>query len=79
MWFATIVDKINKQKKISTSISDLNSKTSTLNTTTIRENLNYITKFELPPNIAKHIDICLMFHIVHIHDPITASDIKLNS
>ena len=76
---ATIVDKINKKKKISTSTSDPNPDTTTLNAAAVRENLNYIENFGLPPSVAQHIDTRLIFHDVHIDDPTTASDIELNS
>ncbi len=63
---------------MSTSTSNLNLETTTLYTTTIVENLSYLAKFRLPPSIAQHIDTCLIFHDIHINDPTTASDIKLN-
>ena len=45
----------------------------------IRENINYIEKFGLPPSVAQHINSRLIFNDVHIDDPIIASDIELNS
>ncbi len=63
---------------MSTSISNLNPKTTILDTTTIKKNLSYLTKFDLPSNVAQYIDIYLIFYDVHINDPITVSDIELN-
>ena len=63
---------------MSTSTSNLNPETTTLETTTIRENLSYLAKFGLPPSVAQHINTRLIFHDVYIDDPITASDIELN-
>ena len=51
----------------------------TLDTTTIKENLSYLTKFGLPPSIAQYIDTCLIFYDVHINDSIIVFVIKLNS
>ena len=59
--------------------SDHNPKTMTLDAATERENLNYISKFGLPANVAHHIDSRLILHDVHIDDPTIASDVELNS
>ncbi len=50
----------------------------TLDTTTIRENLSYLAKFGLPLSVTQHIDTRLIFHDVDIDDPTRASDIELN-
>ena len=63
---------------MSTSTSNLNLETTTLDTNTIRENLSYLAKFGLPPNVAQHINTRLIFHDIYINDPTTASDIDLN-
>lgn len=63
---------------MSTSISKLNPKITTLDTTIIRENLSYLIKFGLSPNVAQYIDTRLIFHDVHINDPTIVLDIKLN-
>ena len=62
---------------MSSPTSDRNPKT--LDVATVRENLNYIAKFGLPPSVAQHIDYRLILNNVHIDDPTTASDIELNS
>ena len=65
---------------MSTSTSDQNPETATLDTAAERENLNYISKFGLPANVAQqHIDSRLILHDVHIDDPTIASDVELNS
>ncbi len=64
---------------MSTSTSNLNPKITTLDITIIRENLNYLAKFELLSNIAQYINTYLIFYDVYIDDPINASDIELNS
>ena len=59
--------------------SNPNAKTSILDTAIdLRENMNYIKKFGLLPNVAQYIDSQLILHNTHIDDPIIASDIKLN-
>ena len=63
---------------MSTSTSNLNLDTTTLNAVAVRKNLNYIKNFGLPLSIAQHIDICLIFHDVHIDDPIIVSNIEFN-
>ena len=45
----------------------------------LRENINYIEKFGLPPSVTHHIDSRLILNDVHIDDPTIASDIELNS
>ena len=58
--------------------SDCNLKT--LDTATeLRENINYIEKFGLPPNVAQHIDSQLILNDIHIDDPTIASNIEFNS
>ncbi len=64
---------------MSTSTSDPKPDTTTLNAAAVRENLNYIAKFGLPPSVAQHFVTRLIFHDVHIDDPTTAPDIELNS
>ena len=64
---------------MSTSTSDQNPETPTFDTAAERENLNYISKFGIPANVAQHIDSCSILHDGHIDDPITASDAELNS
>lgn len=59
--------------------SNINSKTTTLDATTIRENLSYLAKVGLPPSIAQHINTRLIFHDVHIDYLTTASNIELHS
>ena len=44
-----------------------------------KANLTYISKFRLPSSVAQHIDSCLILNDIHIDNPTTASDIKLNS
>lgn len=61
-----------------TSTSNLNPKTTTLNTTIIRKNLSYFVKFGLSPSIAQYIDNRLIFHDVHIDNLIIVSDIEQN-
>ena len=65
-------------QKMSISTSNLNPKTTTLNITTIIENLSYLAKFGLLPIVVQHIDTRLIFHDIHIDDPTTASDIEPN-
>ena len=62
----------------SSPLSNRNSKTTTLDAATERENLNCISKFGLPVSIAQYIDLRLIFYNVHIDDPTIASDIKPN-
>ncbi len=64
---------------MSISISNQNPKTTILDITVEKENLNYILKFGLPTSIAQHIDLCLILHDIHIDNPTTVSDVKLNS
>ena len=64
---------------MSSPISDHNPETATLYATAEREYLNYISKFRLPANITQYIDLRLIFHDVHINNPIITSDVKLNS
>lgn len=64
---------------MSTSISNLNPKTTTLDAAAVRKNPNYIAKFGLPGSIAQHINSRLIFNDVHINDLIIALDIKVNS
>ena len=59
-------------------ISDLSPNTATFDTVD-KLNLIYISKFELPSSVAQHIDSCLIVNDIHIDNPSTASDIKLNS
>ena len=44
-----------------------------------KANPTYILKFGLPLSVAQHIDSCLILNDIHIDNPTTASDIKLNS
>ena len=61
-------------------ISNLNAKTNILDVTTeLKENINYIKKFGLPPSIAPYIDSQLIFNNIHIDNPTIKSDIKFNS
>lgn len=65
---------------MSNSISNSNAKTSILNATAkLRENINYIEKFGLPPSVTQYINSRPIFNNIHIDDPTIASDIKLNS
>ena len=65
---------------MSNSTSDPNAETSTLDAAAeLRENMNYIEKFGLPPSVAQHIDSRLILNDIHIDDPTIASDIELNS
>ena len=64
---------------MSSSTSNLNLKMTILDTTTIKENLSYLTKFGLPPSVTQHIDTRLIFHDFHINNLTTVSDIKHNS
>ena len=65
---------------MSNSTSDQNAETSTLDAAAeLRENMNYIEKFELPPSVAQHIDSRFILNDVHIDDPTIASNIELNS
>lgn len=50
----------------------------TLDINTIRENLGYLTKFELPLSITQYINTYLTFYDVYINDPIMISDVELN-
>ena len=60
-------------------ISDPNAKTSTLNAAAeLKENMNYIKKFRLPPSVAPYIDFWLILNDININDPTIASNIKLN-
>ena len=59
--------------------SNCNLKTTTLDAAAERENLNYISKFGLPASVAQHIDSRLIFHDIHINNPIIALDVELNS
>lgn len=56
-----------------------NTKTTSLNTAVIKENLSYIKKFELPIGVTQQIDFGLILNNIHINNPITTSNIKLNS
>ena len=59
--------------------SDPNAETSTLDgAAELRENMNYIEKFELSPSVTQHIDSRLIFNDIYIDNPKIASDIKLN-
>lgn len=69
---------VDKKKKKSTSISNLNFKTITLNAIVVRENLNYIAKFGLPASITQHINLCLIFYNVYINNFTLAINLKLN-
>ncbi|MCJ1346029.1 hypothetical protein MMC31_004240 [Peltigera leucophlebia] len=60
--------------------SDSNPKTSVLDAAAeLRENMNYIKKFELPLSVAQHINSRLILNDIYIDKPTIASDIKLNS
>ena len=63
----------------SSPLSKCNPKITTLDAAAERENLNRISKFGLPASIAQHIDLCLIFHNVHIDNLSILSNIKLNS
>ena len=59
---------------------DPNAETSTLDAAAdLRENMNCIVKFGLPPSVAQHIDSRLILNDAHIDDPTIASDIEFNS
>ena len=60
---------------MSMSISDQNPKITILNIATVRESLNYITKFGLPLSITQYINIYLIFYDVYINNPIIILDI----
>ena len=64
---------------MSSPTSDYNPETTILDAVAERENLNYISKFGLPANVAHHIDSCLILHDVHIDDPIIVLSIELIS
>ena len=64
---------------MSSPISNHKFKTTFLDIVAEKENLNYISKFRLPSNIAQHINSRLIFNDIHIDDSIIASDIELNS
>ena len=51
----------------------------TLNTTAIKENLNYIAKFKLPADVAQQINSRFILNDDDIDDSTIMSDIKLNS
>ena len=59
-------------------ISDYNFKTTILDATTERENLNCISKVRLFANITYYIDLHLIFHNVHINNLTIVSNIKFN-
>ena len=44
----------------------------------LRENLNYIEKFELVASITQHINSCFIFNATYIDNSIIASNVKLN-
>lgn len=44
----------------------------------LRENINYIKKFELISKIVQHINSCLILNNIYIDNSIIASNIKLN-
>lgn len=54
-------------------------KTTTLDVVTKIGNLNYISKFKLPTNIAYYINLRSIVYNVHINKPIIASNIEFNS
>ena len=62
----------------SSSISDHNPKTTTLNTVK-RENLKYISKFGFPVGVAQQIDSRLILYDIQINNFLAASDVELNS
>ena len=64
---------------MSSPISNNNLKTTTLDAVAERENLNYISKFGLPANVAHHINSRLILHDIYINDPTIALDVELNS
>ncbi len=64
---------------MSSPTNNLNAKTTSSNTAAIKENLSYIKKFGLPAGVAQYIDSCLIFNDIHIDNPITASNVELNS
>ena len=49
-----------------------------LDAATKKENLNWISKFRLPANVAQHINLYLIFYDVYIDDPTIVLDIELN-
>ena len=59
-------------------ISNRNSKTTTLDITTKRENLNYILKFGLFANVTQYINLRLILYNVYIDNSTITSDIKVN-
>ncbi len=61
-------------------ISNPNAENSTIDASAeLRNNIDYIKKFGLPPSVAQNINFWLIFNDVHINDPIIASNIELNS
>ena len=64
---------------MSSPISNHNLKTTILDAVAERENLNYISKFRLPANVALYIDSRLILYDVHINNLKIASDVDLNS
>ena len=59
--------------------SDPNAATSILGAAAdLKENMNCIMKFGLPPSVAQQIDSQLILNSAHIDDPTIASNIELN-
>lgn len=65
---------------MSNPVSNLNTKNNILDiVVNLKENINYIKKFELPLSIAQQIDFQLILNSAHIDNFIIASDIQFNS
>ena len=59
--------------------NNLNAKKTSSNTAAISDNLSYIKKFGLSASVAQYINSCLILNNVHINNPTTAFNVKLNS
>lgn len=55
-----------------------NSKTSILDITILRKNLDYILRFKLLIKVIQYINLCLIFYDIYINKPTIVLDIKLN-
>lgn len=74
----TTVDR-NMHPKMFNSTSNLNAKTSILDTTLEqKENMNYIKKFGLLLSVAQYINSQLILNNIYIDNSIVTSDIKFN-
>lgn len=65
------MSSLTNNSKVKISILDIIAK--------LRKNINYIKKFGLPSNIARHINSQLIFNDVYIDNSIIISDIKFIS